>query len=228
VDESPYLDLRDGWAGFTGEQARRGSDLLRSVGQKTRKAEREAGPVRFEFDTIDRGAYERLIEWKSARRAHTGTFDVLSLAWMREMLDRILETRTDPFAGVLSVLYVGDQVGAVHLGMRSDTVMHYWFAAYNHQLQRYSPGLILLLQMVKSAADSGITMLRLGKGDEAYKGRFANGATSVASGSVDCRLTRRVANAFWYAARRVSHHSPMVAALARSVKRRRLAMQGSD
>ena len=98
MEESPYLDLRDGWAGFMGEQARRGSDLLRSVAQKTRKAERPAGPVRFEFDTTDRGAHKPLIEWKRAQRARTGTFDMLSLAWMREMLDRILATRTPHFS----------------------------------------------------------------------------------------------------------------------------------
>ena len=120
---------------------------------------------------------------------------------------------------MLSVLYVGDAVAGVHFGMRSRTVWHYWFAAYNHELQRYSPGLIILLEMLRAAPVMGIRTVTLGQGDEAYKLRFATGATQLASGSVDCRLTRRLTNAIWYAARTATHRSAVVAALARSVNR---------
>jgi hypothetical protein len=56
--------------------------------------------------------------------------------------------------------------------------------------------------------------------DEPYKLRFATGFTELASGSVDCRLRRRLTNAIWYAARRASRRAPVIAALAKSVKRR--------
>jgi len=99
-------------------------------------------------------------------------------------------------------------------------VWHYWIAAFNRDLQQYSPGLILLLEMVRAAPLLGIKTITLGRGDEQYKTRFASGTTVLASGSVDCRVTRRLANAIWYAARRVSLSTPAVAAMARSVKRR--------
>ncbi len=144
-------------------------------------------------------------------------------------LDRMVHTSTDTFGGLLSVLYAGDQIAAVHMGMRSDTVWHYWFAAYNHDLQRYSPGLIILMEMIKAAPALGIRNMTLGQGDEAYKLRFATGSTQLASGSVDCRLTRRLTNAIGYAARTAAHRSPIVAALARSVKRgRRRMFQGAQ
>jgi CelD/BcsL family acetyltransferase involved in cellulose biosynthesis len=130
---------------------------------------------------------------------------------------------------LLSVVYAGDQVAAVHLGMRSDTVWHYWFAAYNRDLQAYSPGLIMLTEMVRAAPKLGIKTMTLGSGDEAYKLRFATGATMLGAGSVDCRLSRRVTNALWYAARRASHSSPVMARLARSVKRSsRWVFQGTQ
>ena len=217
--KSPYVDLRDGFEGFVQQRGRTGSDLVRAIAQKVRKLEREVAPVRFDLHSREPRALDLLYRWKGAQRERTGTFDVLSLPWMRLALDRILSTSTDTFAGLLSVLHVGDEIAAVHLGMRSDTVCHYWFAAYNRDLQHYSPGLILLLEIIRNVPQIGIQTLTLGSGDEQYKLRFATGSTQLASGSVDCRLTRRLTNALWYAARRASRRAPVVAALAKSVKR---------
>jgi len=227
--DSPFVDLSEGFEGFSSNRSNAGSDLVKSVAQKARKIEREIAPMRFEAHVLDRQALTLLYEWKAAQRARTGTKDVLSTPWMRAVVERLLEQRTGAFGGMLSVLYVGDQVAAVHFGMRSETVWHYWFAAYNHELQRYSPGLITLMEMLKAAPSLGIRTLTLGQGDEMYKLRFATGSTALASGSVDCRLTRRLANAFWYAARTASHRSSAIAALARSLKRgRRRIFQGAQ
>jgi CelD/BcsL family acetyltransferase involved in cellulose biosynthesis len=222
--ESPYTDLRGSVEAFAQHRGRPGSDLVKSIAQKTRKLEREVAPIRFEVHISDRHVLALLYQWKGAQRERTGTFDVLSLPWMRQTLERILDTSTPTFAGLLSVLYAGDRIAAIHLGMRSDTVWHYWFAAYNRELQQYSPGLIILLEMIRSAPTIGIQTLTLGVGDEPYKLRFATGSTRLASGSVDCRLTRRLTNAIWYAARRASRRSRVVAALAHSVKRGRRAL----
>lgn len=228
--DSPFVDLSDGFEAFAKDRAQSGSDVVKSVAQKGRKMEREVAPLRFEAHVLDRQALALLYEWKAVQRARTNTFDVLSMPWMRQVVERLLETSAPTtFGGLLSVLYAGDQVAAVHFGMRSETVWHYWFASYNHDLQHYSPGLIMLLEMLKAAPRLGVRTITLGQGDEAYKLRFATGSTRLASGSVDCRLTRRLTNAIWYAARTASHRSAVVAALARSVKRgRRRMFQGAQ
>jgi CelD/BcsL family acetyltransferase involved in cellulose biosynthesis len=227
--DSPFVDLSGGYEAFVQARARAGSDLVKSVAQKARKMEREVAPTRFEAHVVDRYALTLLYEWKAAQRARTETVDVLSTPWMQQMVERLIERSTSTFGGLLSVLYAGDEVAAVHLGMRSETVWHYWFAVYSHKLQRYSPGLIILLEMLKAAPALGIRTLTLGQGDEAYKLRFATGSTQLGSGSIDCRLARRLTNAIWYAARTASHHSSVVAALARSVKRgRRRMFQGAQ
>jgi CelD/BcsL family acetyltransferase involved in cellulose biosynthesis len=227
--DSPFVDISEGFDAFARDRAQAGSDLVKSVAQKSRKMEREVAPMRFAAHVVDRQALELLYEWKAAQRARTGTVDVLGTPWMRRMVESMLEGGTSTFGGLLSVVYAGDQIAAVHFGMRSDTIWHYWFAAYNHELQRYSPGLIILLEMLKAAPGLGIRTITLGQGDEAYKLRYATGSTQLASGSVDCRLTRRLTNAIWYAARTASHRSPVVAALARSVKRgRRRIFEGAQ
>ena len=79
--------------------------------------------MRFEAHVLDRQALALLYEWKAAQRARTNTVDVLSTPWMREIVERLIENNTGTFGGLLSVLYAGDQVAAVHFGMRSETAV---------------------------------------------------------------------------------------------------------
>ena len=109
----------------------------------------------------------------------------------------------------MSVLYAGDTIAAVHIGMRSRSVLHYWFPTYNPDLQKYSPGSIILLRMAEAAATGGITRLDLGHGDERYKLRFQSGEISLASGAVDRTLFRRVVTSLWYTSREWSRNSPL-------------------
>ena len=83
--ESPFIDLHDGFDGFVQQCARSGSDLVKSIAQKTRKMSREIAPMRFEAHRQDRSALDRLFAWKAAQRERTGTFDVLSTPCMRNV-----------------------------------------------------------------------------------------------------------------------------------------------
>ena len=69
------------------------------------------------------------------------------------------------------------------MGMRSKTVLHGWFAAYDPAFAKYSPGILLLLDMAKRASSPGISIIDMGKGSEPYKQRL-NGAIQIAEGSV--------------------------------------------
>ena len=85
---------------------------------------------------------------------------------------------------MLSTLSVGDRVVAAHMGMRSRTVLHYWFPSFDRAYAKFSPGRILLLELCRAAAAAGIREVELGAGDEDYKLRFADGAIPVAAGFV--------------------------------------------
>jgi CelD/BcsL family acetyltransferase involved in cellulose biosynthesis len=98
-----------------------------------------------------------------------------------------LRTETTEFAGMLSALYAGGELVAAHMGMRSRTCWHYWYPAFDPRLARYQPGLVLLLEMARHAADLGVTRIDLGAGDEHYKVRLANASDLVARGRVEAR-----------------------------------------
>jgi CelD/BcsL family acetyltransferase involved in cellulose biosynthesis len=106
-------------------------------------------------------------------------------AWTRALLERLLSIDTPRFAGTLSALYAHGELVAVHMGMRSRTVWHYWFPAYDPGFARYSPGLILLAAMLQAAPAAGLRRVDLGKGEALYKRRLMNAEVPIAEGRVE-------------------------------------------
>ena len=122
--------------------------------------------------------------WKSHQCRTTGTVDYFAQDWCVQLIERIHAADGPEFAGLLSCLHAGDTLAAVHFGMYSRRVWHSWFPAYNHELEEYSPGFILLLEMIQAASEAKIDYIDLGKGMSLYKKRVMTGAIPVAQGCV--------------------------------------------
>lgn len=181
---SPALDLSRGFEAYKRGRARAGSRRITEVERKARKLSREIGPLSFEPCSQDRVALQQVLSWKSEQCRRTGVPDFFALRWTRELVERILAHTESAFAGTLSTLYAGDRLVAAHLGMRSDRAWHWWFPGYDRAYAKYSPGAILLLAVAEAAAASGIPVLDLGKGEDAYKGSFADMETPLSEGCV--------------------------------------------
>jgi CelD/BcsL family acetyltransferase involved in cellulose biosynthesis len=188
---SPRIDLSAGYEAYVKARCDAGSEQIKKCGNLTRRLEREGGRLRFEADVTGVEALNQLFAWKSEQYLRSSLNDTLGIGWVRAILREIHATRSTGFAGALSVLYAGDRMVAAHFGMRSDTVWHYWFPAYDPAYSKYSPGLILLLKLAESAASGGLKTLDLGKGESPYKLRLMNGEVPLAEGSVDrpCLVT---------------------------------------
>jgi CelD/BcsL family acetyltransferase involved in cellulose biosynthesis len=184
---SPYVDLSQGFEGYRSERKRAGSREIEKTLYEARKAERRAGPLRFEFHSRDEGVFATLLRWKSAQFRAAGIPDLIALPWVTRFLDRIRGEQGDAFSGVLSALYVGDALAAAHLGMRTRTALHYWLPAYNPELAPLSPGQLCFLETARAAAAMGIRRIDLGKGPEPYKTRLMSGSVQVAEGAIHLR-----------------------------------------
>ncbi|MBI9020857.1 MAG: GNAT family N-acetyltransferase, partial [Verrucomicrobia bacterium] len=176
VEDSPYADLSNGFDAYVAERKRAGNRSIAETLRKRRKFEREVGPLRFAWQSSDPAAFEALLEWKSAQRKQTETFDVLQLEWVVKTLDALRNMHSENFGGVLSTLHVNDTLAAVSLCMRTQTVLHHWFPAYNTELSAYSPGLILHVAVLQAAAERGICRFDFGKGKDRYKDSFTSGS----------------------------------------------------
>ena len=180
---SPLVDLSGGFDAYAAAKYRAGSRILVKASALKAKLERTAGPLRYEAQCSDVAALHALMACKSDQYRRTGKFDRFELPWVVALLERLQATREPGFAGMLSVLWAGSQIAAAHFGMRSATVWNYWFPCYNREFASFSPGLILLAEILRSAETAGVRVVELGAGDAEYKNRFANAARVLAKGS---------------------------------------------
>jgi len=184
-EASPRIDLSGGYAAYVTERKRAGSKQIRQCENLMRRVEREVGQLSFVPHSSDAALLQKVLAWKSAQYLRTGHGDIFATAWVRRVVERIHETKTHGFAGRLSLLYAGDVLIAGHLGMRTPSVWHYWFPAYDLSYSKYSPGLLLLVKIIEQAAAEGASYVDLGKGMCLYKERLMNAHIVLSQGWVE-------------------------------------------
>lgn len=209
VDDSLFMNLSDGYTAYTEQRKQAGTSQIANINRKQRKLQREMGTVKFEWHTDQQDVFETLLKWKSAQRQQTGTFDILQFDWVKQFLNHIRSNQSNGFEGVLSALYVKDQLVAAHLGIKTDTVFHHWFPVYEPALYKYSPGSILLLKTAQAAAERGIQRLDLGKGAERYKTSLGSGSIPVSEGVVELRPMHHAVRSLWFRTRERMKASPL-------------------
>ncbi len=192
LSDATYIDLSSGYQVYARYQQSRGHHTLARLHQKVRKLQREVGTLHLVPHTADGAVFLQLLQWKTEQYRRIGCRNYLASEWTVELLRRVLAEQSAMFSGMLSVLYAGDDLVALHLGMRSKGVLHGWFPAYNPAFAKYSPGLLLWLQLAEQSAELGIRIIDFGRGDERYKKSLSTGTVRVAEGSLD---TRRLASA---------------------------------
>jgi CelD/BcsL family acetyltransferase involved in cellulose biosynthesis len=220
---SPCIDLSRGFAAFVDDRVGAGSDQVADVQKQVERIASDVGPVRFEVHVEDSASLELLLSWKSEQYRRTGAVDIFAYPWVREVVRRIHATRSRGFAGVLSMLFVSDEAVAAHLGLRSQTVWHYWLPAYDRRFSRYSPGLILLLKMAEAAPGLGLGQIDLGKGDALYKSRLANASVELSEGAVAASQVARIAGSAARLGKRLGARTPLARRLARRETRKLFA-----
>jgi CelD/BcsL family acetyltransferase involved in cellulose biosynthesis len=185
--QSHVLDVTGGFDAYAARLTeKRDASLLKKVATNERKLAKKFGELRFEMQSSSQADYQALLAGKSDQFARTvGTeHDIFKREWVCAMLEEIRTTQSTEFSGILSTLHAGDTLIAAHFGMRSQQVLHYWFPWYRTDYAEYSPGLILLAQCAKNAESLGITSIDLGRGEQAYKLRFATGANQLCEGAI--------------------------------------------
>jgi CelD/BcsL family acetyltransferase involved in cellulose biosynthesis len=222
---SPIMDLSGGYEAFLARQHRKSSMpnggivrmSLKELASKERRLVRDVGDIRFAFDSSDPQALRTLMAWKATQCQRTGATDVFARRWVVGLLEEMLETRTDHFAGLLSELYAGDELVALQFGLRCGPVLAGWHLTYNTALRRYSPGLIQILHLAEAASASGIHRIDMGRGAAPYKSMFSSEDLFVAEGQVVRRSLGAPLQAVRYASERglrrfVREHPPLLRA----------------
>lgn len=193
----PYAQCRHGLNGHTasGNQVidlSRGLDayhhqraqVSRSFKRLRAKARRllDTPGVEVRHDIRDAAAFERMTELKRAAMAEAGHFDIFTLAWVRRVLEAVAASEEVGARGVVSTLHIDGALAAMAFNMRSQSVLHYWFPAYEPALADRQAGNALLFSLVEWAGGEGIGEIHLGLGDDQYKLMMASHAAPVRIG----------------------------------------------
>ncbi|MFD0168162.1 GNAT family N-acetyltransferase [Streptomyces decoyicus] len=208
---SPVIEVDQGFEAYLTGLRARSPKFTRSTLAKERKLGRDIGPLRYVHDERDPAALRELMRWKSAQYRRTGRSDRFAQPWIVRLVQRLFHTRTDSFAGLLSVLYAGERPVAAHFGLRSPSVLACWFPAYDPQFAKFSPGLVLHLRMAQAAAADSMDYLDLGRGAKDYKDSLKTSELVVSEGWV----MRRHPVALGHRARRAPVRALRNAVLAR-------------
>jgi CelD/BcsL family acetyltransferase involved in cellulose biosynthesis len=183
-ETSPALDLSAGFEHYLSQQQASSKSFLQSTARKRRKLQREHGPVRLVLHEPDHRLLDEVLAWKSSQYRRTGRRDRFADDRNRALAHSLLEVDDATFGGMLSVLYAGDSMVAAHFGLRSRRTVAWWFPVYDTTFAAYSPGLILVLDLARAMVERQLSLLDLGKGDEAYKDRLSNTRLQLLRGSV--------------------------------------------
>lgn len=168
---SPYIDWKTypTWAQF--EAHWKASPQVRTgdSGRQRRRLEKELGPLRFELDDRRPEVFEACVTWKAGQYVATGVqnmfADPRNVALFRRLRER----------GVLLVssLRAGETLLAVHFGSHHDGRMTWWVPAYDPQYGKYSPGRLLLEELIKTSHAQGDREFDFLIGAEGYKFMYA-------------------------------------------------------
>lgn len=184
-EDSHYVDVSAGFDAYLESLRGGGSSQTKKVRAMLRKAESTFPRVEFVPHVHDKKMLAQLLEWKSRQYRESGLRDIFSFPWTVELLNRILDVQTESFAGMFSVLYFGDKPAAMHMGMRSKTVLHWWFPRHDNEFEKHSPGIQLLMRAAQAAPGIGLKRIDLSSGEEDYKLRLRSGGIPVAAGRVE-------------------------------------------
>lgn len=150
--------------------------LVYDTERREKKLIKEHGEIRFEWQSTDREKdLSSLIEKKRDQYARTEKFHApLFLPANVALLEGLLTTASPSCEGVLSVLYCAQDLVAAHFGLRCHETLHVWFPVYDPKYAAYSPGRILLKNIINESAKRKIHILDRGEGDNQAKRDFSN------------------------------------------------------
>ena len=185
---SPYMDLSAGFDAYRSERKKSHSELLEQTMRKGRKMQREIGDLRFVEHTSERAVCEQLSDWKIAQYRAMGVRNYLGPAWATKFVHALSEMTGEHFSGRVSALYAGERLAAINLSVQAGGVWHALVMAYSQELGRYSPGLVLLVELARQCDSLGLRKLDLGRGTERYKAQLMSGAVPLSEGALDLRV----------------------------------------
>lgn len=205
---SHLIDLSGGLDAYAAARKAAGSGILADTAKKKRRLEKEVGELRFTPVSQSGEDWAESIAWKRMQYAATRQTDIFATPWVGAFL-QILREQQGPFGARLFTLHAGERLAATHIALRNGPVLHAWFIAHEEAMSRHSPGVVLMVEMMRWAAENGVREFDLGPGAYRFKTSLANGSRSVGHGYVGRASPAAAGRWAQYKVRRVAEALPL-------------------
>lgn len=182
IDGSWVMDLSAGFDAYIASRTAMEPKAFRNLRARRRKLDEAGEGFTVRVDDTRPHVLETAIAWKSAQYRRTGHFDVFSVGWTNKLIRNLVEGGLDNASGLVSSLEIGGELAAIHVGMRSERVLHYWFPVYDPAFAVYGPGLALLMEIAETLSHEGLSEIHLGPGEYSFKAELASWQFPVLTG----------------------------------------------
>ncbi len=183
VNASHVLDLSGGFDAYAAGRKAAGSGLLADTAKKMRKMAREVGEIAF-ARSDSHADWDAALAWKRAQYRTTRQTDIFATPWTGRLLEQLRDGADERFGLRFFTLHAGGRLAATHMALQNGPVLHAWFIAHDEELQRYSAGVGLIVEILKWAAARGVEEFDLGPGDYRFKTSLASGVRRLGYGFV--------------------------------------------
>ena len=183
-DVAYLTDLSAGWSAFSLDLERQWGSHFKKMRRLRRAAIRKDGEVEFRFEDNTEQTFTQLIHLKRDQLARTGRHDVFAPDWSRALLDRLRTHESPRLRTRLVSIYIGGQHAASELNLMSDKVMNGWLAGFDRGYARWSPGHLLVEDLLQHLSEHGPYIYDAGAGSAHYKRQYSNLQRPVMSGTL--------------------------------------------
>lgn len=189
--------LTDNWENFS--LSHRSVRSLRRLCDKERKVAKRGDLV---YEAVTSPAERRrlmdwLVTWKVAQLTARGErvpfVDAAARRFMREL---IRATTDDPRFRLYAMKVGGHAIALAFCLVAQDRLIYYLCAYEEGEMSRFSPGLLLLTHIFKTAIDEGLEVFDFSNGDEDYKAHWIDRSELIFVSLVPFTLRGRIAAAF--------------------------------
>ena len=182
-DKRFRINLERGYSDYV-DTLKHSNSFYTQIARQRRKLQRDVGTLRMLWHSQEHDYRTCMIEWKSNELKYRGSRNPMASPWVINLIDELLQSESEHCKGLLSVLFAGNQIAAIHFGVVNESTLVSWIACINPKFARYSLSAILFLEMSKAAASQNVRLIDLGRGENQTKIRLANDITSLSVGAV--------------------------------------------
>lgn len=139
-----------------------------------RNLERDFSDIVFTPDDRSDATFETIIGIKRDQYRRTGKHDVLASDWAQGLLSDLRALDQPDLRLETSSLYLNGQFAAAEMNLRAGPVLHGWLTAFDTAYSVYSPGYIIVEQVLRSMPERGGYVYDAGCDRDDYKKYYCN------------------------------------------------------